>query len=818
MLHLLRSLLVPLGLALGLLTACHVPLPAQDGTCDWQQKPELHPGIRFVRLTVERPRKMVIHGVRVDTWTPGLRLHTTGRRSEWVEGQTETDRQTTRDFLRTQRQRGVPLVLAINADAFSPWPAPYAESTPTDLAGLAVSDGTLVSRGNGSPSLLQRNGKPLQIAPTARNFDTSDLQLAVSGFALCLDDGVPLPSDDALHPRTGLGLSADARFLIFVAIDGRQPASFGATTQELGQWLKHFGARRGINLDGGGSTTLAWWNPASPMADRCQLLNQPVGNGIKGELLPAALFTSTERANGNNLGVSLAVPATTFDPRLYLLTSEHWIAERHGLTRIFNRAQPLAEPILWPDDPRSESDCAWGNVIREPDGRFRLWYCTMNMGHQGAGPHEIASAGVWGRGDDFTFRPRSEADRPDVESMVGKYAESHDGIHWRKPQLGLIEYRGSKANNVLLTGRRAAEQTRGALTNFDGYTVLRDDREPNPARRYKLVAHWESVHFWDNHPVSGSLGRPAAFIERCAAARGPYLTSSPDGLRWDQPLERIESLPTGGGDRLLVVPDPRHNRWMAYVRAGGWEYPALSYSADLLRWSPAEPARQITPADVQAPAVECLIPFNYGNQDLAFPCGMDKPRGAFTVMLASRQEGEEWEWVERREPFIPAGPPGSYYATGAVPLHNEPLIVGDQLLIYFNAFSRQPGSPCPFGQRSIGVARLRRDGFAGWQPSDGAAGGMLTTKRLRVSGRQLQLNVELRGGPGSVTVALLDEQGHELPGFGFADAVPITSDAVRAPVAWQEPRSLDSLAGREVQIALRLEGKAIVYALAWSDG
>ena len=437
----------------------------------------------------------------------------------------------------------------------------------------------------------------------------------------------------------------------------------------------------------------------------------------------------------------------------------------------------------------------------------------MTMGHNGLGPHEIAAAGVWGRGDDFTFRPRSDADRPAVESMLGKYAESDDGIHWRKPKLGLIEYRGNKENNIVLTGKRAAEQTKGALTNFDGYTILRDDREPNPDRRYKMIAHWESVHFWDNYAVSGSLGRPQQFIDRCAAARGEYITYSPDGLRWEQPLERLESLPSGGGDRLLVVPDHRHQRWMAYTRSGGWAYPSFSYSRDLKTWSPAEPAKQITPGDVQAPAVECMIPFNYGNQDLGFPCGMDKPKGAFTVMLAARHDGGEWSWINHRENFIPHGPPSSYYATGAVPLHNEPFLVGDELLIYFNAFSRQQTQPSPFGNRTIGVAKLRRDGFAGLKAKDDQTDGKLTTKPIKLTGGPLFLNVEQRGREGSVTVALLD-QGRELPGFGFADSIPITSDAVRAQVTWKSDANLKPLAGRSVQVVLRVRGAAIVYALA----
>ncbi len=709
------------------------------------------------------------------------------------------------------------MALAVNADAFSPWPAPFNQRTPTDLQGLAVSAGTLVSRGAGTPSLMELKTGALQIAASAPDTDITNLRLAVSGFGLCLDNGQPIDGGNDLHPRTGLGLSADQRYLVFVAIDGRQPSSHGATTQELGTWLKHFGAHRGINMDGGGSTSLAWWDANSGKDDQCQLLNRPVGNGANLEELPELLFSPSERANGNNLGVVVDTPRTTHDADLYLFADDHWIETQQGIARVCNQAQPLDQPIIAPDDPKTEADCAWGNMIREADGKFRLWYCTMTMGHNAAGPHEMASAGVWGRGDDFTFRPRSDADRPDVESMLGKYAESDDGITWRKSNVGLIAYRGNKDNNVILTGQRASEQTQGALTNFDGYTILRDDREPNPDRRYKMIAHWESIHFWDNHAVSGSLARPQEMMKRYAAARGEYITYSPDGLRWEQPLERLETLPSGGGDRLLVVPDRQNDRWMAYVRSGGHAYPAFSYSNDLRAWSPAEPARRITPELVNAPAVECMIPFNYGNQDLGFPCGMDKAKGQFTVMLASRHDRGEWSPVDRTSGFIASGPPGSYYATGAVPLHNEPFLVGDEMLIFFNAFSRNQQTPCPQGSRSIGVAKLRRDGFVGVQSADKSAVGQLTTKPLPVRGDRLLVIVEQRvtasEAAGEVTVALLDEQGTELPGFGFADSIPLITDAIRAPIRWKTHADLSSLREKKVRIALRLRGPAIVYAL-----
>lgn len=58
------------------------------------------------------------------------------------------------------------------------------------------------------------------------------------------------------HPRTAVGVTAEGKLLL-VTVDGRQPMSAGMTLQELAQLMKQLGATDAINLDGGGSTTLA---------------------------------------------------------------------------------------------------------------------------------------------------------------------------------------------------------------------------------------------------------------------------------------------------------------------------------------------------------------------------------------------------------------------------------------------------------------------------------------------------------------------------------------------------------------------------------
>ena len=276
----------------------------QDVKFEWGQATDMLPGVRLISELTMEPRAMRMHCVRVDLRTPGLGLETTGRTSDWAENKVETIRQTTRDFIRGSQNGERKIRLAINADAFSPWPAPWNQPTPTNLQGLAVCNGTVVSPGNGTPSLLIDADNQASIKITTPETPTAKIKTAVSGFSLCLSDGVSQPSGDDLHPRTGLGLSSDARFLFFMIIDGRRESSRGATTQELGELLRQAGADDAINMDGGGSSTLAWWNETAPDSDKCQLINQPVGNGLRFET-PAAekLYQPSERANGNNLGI-----------------------------------------------------------------------------------------------------------------------------------------------------------------------------------------------------------------------------------------------------------------------------------------------------------------------------------------------------------------------------------------------------------------------------------------------------------------------------------------------------------------------------------
>ncbi|MFM7918976.1 MAG: phosphodiester glycosidase family protein [Planctomycetaceae bacterium] len=275
---------------------------------DWNTARQLAPGILLMQDSLLSPRPIRRHAVRIDLHQPGLKLTTTSRISEWQPDTRETRRQTVRSFLRSERADSRPVVLAFNADAFTPWPAPFDKETPANLQGFAVCRRQLVSPPSGSPSLIITSDGKASIRTATGKDDPSQIDFAVSGFALCLKDGQVQPSGDDLHPRTAIGLSADHRLLFVLVVDGRRHSSAGATTAELGQWLLEYGASDAINMDGGGSSTLAWWNNDATTDDKIELLNRPVGNGLKLLTPQADQLSVSERANGNNVGIWLQAP------------------------------------------------------------------------------------------------------------------------------------------------------------------------------------------------------------------------------------------------------------------------------------------------------------------------------------------------------------------------------------------------------------------------------------------------------------------------------------------------------------------------------
>jgi hypothetical protein len=164
--------------------------------------------------------------------------------------------------------------------------------------------------------------------------------------------------------------------------------------------------------------------------------------------------------------------------------------------RFFDRADKMSlcmnppyqppEPVLQADRPWEEQGIGgYNTVIREDKNRFRLWYAAQ-----------------------------MKSGLPQEGAVRLCYAESEDGITWHKPDLGLVSFRGSTANNIVapLDERQSMQ----------GATIYLDKRAPKEAR-YRL---WSKYQPRDDEIKAGI--RP-----------GLWAMYSPDGLHWtydeDQP-------------------------------------------------------------------------------------------------------------------------------------------------------------------------------------------------------------------------------------------------------------------------------------------
>ncbi|MFT3787678.1 MAG: phosphodiester glycosidase family protein [Tepidisphaeraceae bacterium] len=163
--------------------------------------------------------------------------------------------------------------------------APYG-GFDTDLMHLAVSEGNVYSAAHGGEAVFNISKDNVAEIATAGAKDSVDLTNghkvynAAGGNQRILTDGkVSAPPDAnytrALNPHTALGVSKDHRRVFLATVDGRQKGyAEGMRTNEFAEVLLSLGAWDAVNLDGGGSTTMAMDDTDDGVAN-AHVINSP---------------------------------------------------------------------------------------------------------------------------------------------------------------------------------------------------------------------------------------------------------------------------------------------------------------------------------------------------------------------------------------------------------------------------------------------------------------------------------------------------------------------------------------------------------------
>jgi hypothetical protein len=130
-------------------------------------------------------------------------------------------------------------------------------------------------------------------------------------------------------------------------------------------------------------------------------------------------------------------------------------------------------------------------------------------------------------------------------------------------------------------------------------------------------------------------------------------------------------------------------------------------------------------------------------------------------------------------------------------------VVKDELWFYFGAWSGQsarPNAEIVMAGGSVGLAKLRRDGFASMAAS--ADGGALTTMPVIFSGKFPFVNVTTPDG--ELRAELLTPEGQVIAPFSVENSEPVKTDSTKIRLQWKGASDLSALAGKPVKFRFHL--------------
>ncbi len=395
----------------------------------------------------------------------------------------------------------------------------------------------------------------------------------------------------------------------------------------------------------------------------------------------------------------------------------------------------------------------------------------------------------------------------EVPDQVTCYAESTDGIHWTRPNLGIYETTDDRPNNIILTG-----------VGCHNFTPFKDTN-PNcrPEARYKAVGR---IMFDDDPspPEPDDTGYP--WVHGC----GLLAYQSPDGIHWSlMQKERIIKKGEFDGQNLAFW-DTVRGKYVLYERI--WQSDgtrirdiARLTSDDFLHWTDPEwldygdvpPEHLYTNAITpyfRAPHLLVGFPMRLVNGRMKVPDNPYPSEVAVndTVFMSSRDGIHFKRW---QDAFIRPGPQrgrwwneNNHVAWGILKTKSHIADVPDELSIYSNE---------DYGTDACAQRRysMRIDGFVSVHASH--TGGEMLTHPLVFAGQELVLNYSTSAA-GSIRVEIQNQDGKPIPGFALADCPTIYGDSIEEAVRWKSGGDVSALAGQSVRLRFVLKD-ADLYSL-----
>lgn len=446
------------------------------------------------------------------------------------------------------------------------------------------------------------------------------------------------------------------------------------------------------------------------------------------------------------IAVSRGAEPVDIGNRRELFVDRHLIEKLDGVRLELHRPQAREVAIVH-DQPWEGNTCFYHSVFRDGDV-YRMYY---------RGSHHVPGDGA--------------------SHQTVCYAESKDGVKWTKPELGIVEFNGSKKNNVIWDGV--------GRHNF----VPFKDPNPNckPDAKYKAIG--------------GSKREGGLFVFQSA-----------DAIHWSLMSDKPVITDGAFDSQNLAFWDAERGLYVDYHRKGrdGKRDIMTCTSPDFLNWTkpkfleyPGTPAEHLYVNQIQpyfrAPHIYLGFPKRFVPSRQS-PIGHPLPGVSDTILMSSRDGETFHRW---REAFVRPGPQpdrwvcrNNLVAWGLVETASHLAGAPDDIALYVVEGYYQ-GDSCRVRRHT-----LRVDGFV--SASAGLKGGSLQTKPLVFAGDRLELNFSTSAA-GSVRVEIQDEDGKPINGFSLTDCPELFGDSNARSVTWKNDTDLSALAGKSVRVLFELK-------------
>jgi hypothetical protein len=172
--------------------------------------------------------------------------------------------------------------------------------------------------------------------------------------------------------------------------------------------------------------------------------------------------------------------------------------------------------------------------------------------------------------------------------------------------------------------------------------------------------------------------------------------------------------------------------------------------------------------------------------------------GIIDVQLVHSRDGRHWHRSSDRTPVIPLGP-HPYDAGSIFGLCNAPIIVGDEMWMYYTAVTTPHGGLPPDKQQAIARASWRIDGLASLQAK--TIPGTVETHTFVPEGQQVFVNADVKTG--RLMVDVLDAKGQVIQGYDKASSLIQNQDSVQLAIQWNDTKLLP--ANTPIRLRFHLE-------------